>query len=92
MHHIIARGIERRKIFYDEKDRDDFLQRLGEIVTQSKTLCFLAVKEWGMVLTDLAVRLGISVPTVSVAVQRKRQIAEREKLEISALLNLNIKI
>jgi hypothetical protein len=42
-----------------------------------------------MTLTDLAVRL--SVPTVSVAVQRGRQIAEREKLEISALLNLNVK-
>jgi len=40
LHHIIARGIERRKIFYDEKDRDDFLQRLGEIVTQSKTRCY----------------------------------------------------
>jgi REP element-mobilizing transposase RayT len=26
LHHIIARGIERRKIFYDEKDRDDFLK------------------------------------------------------------------
>jgi DNA-directed RNA polymerase specialized sigma24 family protein len=44
-----------------------------------------------MTLTDLAVRLGIPVPTVSVAVQRGRQNAEREKLEISALLNLNIK-
>ena len=40
LHHIIARGIERRKIFYDEKDRDDFLQRLGEIETQSKTRCY----------------------------------------------------
>ena len=40
LHHIIARGIERRKIFYDEQDRDDFLQRLGEIVTQSKTRCY----------------------------------------------------
>jgi hypothetical protein len=44
-----------------------------------------------MALSDLAVRLGISGPTVSVAVQKGRQIAEREKLEISALLNLNIK-
>jgi hypothetical protein len=28
LHHIIARGIERRKIFRDDKDRDDFLERL----------------------------------------------------------------
>jgi REP element-mobilizing transposase RayT len=40
LHHIIARGIERRDIFCDEEDRDDFLQRLGGIVTQSKTRCY----------------------------------------------------
>ena len=44
-----------------------------------------------MTLTDLAARIGISVPRVSVAVQRGRQIAEREKLEIPALINVNIK-
>ncbi|MGD9332324.1 MAG: transposase, partial [Desulfobacterales bacterium] len=40
LHHIIARGIERRDIFYDEKDRDDFLQRLEGIVSQSNTRCY----------------------------------------------------
>lgn len=34
-------------------------------------LCFSAVKELGRGLTGLAVRLGISVPTVSVAVSVK---------------------
>lgn len=29
LHHIIFRGIERRKIFRDNKDRDNFLDRLG---------------------------------------------------------------
>jgi REP element-mobilizing transposase RayT len=27
LHHIIVRGIERRKIFYDDDDRDNFLER-----------------------------------------------------------------
>ena len=27
LHHIIVRGIERRKIFDDDNDRDDFLNR-----------------------------------------------------------------
>ena len=27
MHHIMIRGIERRKIFLDDKDREDFLLR-----------------------------------------------------------------
>lgn len=39
LHHIIARGIERREIFCDDEDRDDFLHRMGEIVAQSKTRC-----------------------------------------------------
>ena len=40
LHHIIARGNERRKIFTDNIDRDDFLQRLGEILTETKSRCY----------------------------------------------------
>jgi putative transposase len=40
LHHIIARGIERREIFRDEADRDDFLRRLGRIITQTQTQCY----------------------------------------------------
>ena len=40
LHHIIVRGINRRKIFYNEFDRDDFLDRLGGILADSKTRCF----------------------------------------------------
>jgi putative transposase len=53
-------------------------------------LCFWAVKELGISLTDLGGRLGISVPTVSVAVQRGEQIVEREKLDVSAFLNVKM--
>jgi putative transposase len=40
LHHIIARGIERRKIFNDNQDRHDFLERLGKILEQSQTRCY----------------------------------------------------
>lgn len=40
IHHVIARGIERREIFRDDGDRDDFLRRLGHIIVESKTLCY----------------------------------------------------
>jgi REP element-mobilizing transposase RayT len=40
LHHIIVRGIERRKIFYDDNDRDNFLDQLGIILTDTKTPCF----------------------------------------------------
>jgi putative transposase len=33
LHHIIARGIGRRKIFDDDADRDAFLERLGVVLT-----------------------------------------------------------
>ena len=32
LHHVIIRGIERRKIFLDGKDRDDLLDRLTTIL------------------------------------------------------------
>lgn len=40
VHHIIARGIDRRKIFYDDQDRDAFVKRLGELVSETQTRCF----------------------------------------------------
>ena len=41
LHHIIVRRIDRRKIFFDNTDRDDFLDRLGGILLDSKTACLL---------------------------------------------------
>ncbi|MEW6186396.1 MAG: transposase [Thermodesulfobacteriota bacterium] len=40
LHHIITRGIERGKIFRDDKDREEFLTRLGQVVQQTKTKCY----------------------------------------------------
>lgn len=40
LHHIIVRGIERRKIFRNDTDRTDFLERLGRIVNDTRTQCF----------------------------------------------------
>lgn len=40
LHHIIARGIERSKIFQDSKDRNNFLDRFGGIVRETGTSCF----------------------------------------------------
>jgi hypothetical protein len=37
LHHIIVRGIERRKIFKDDSDRDNFLNRLGGILRERQT-------------------------------------------------------
>jgi len=39
LHHIIVRGIERSRIFKDETDRDDFLDRLSTLVLESSIQC-----------------------------------------------------
>ena len=40
LHHIICRGIERRRIFYDNADRDDFVKRLSVILSDTATPCY----------------------------------------------------
>ena len=40
LNHIIARGIERRKIFTDNTDRDNFLDRMGSILSGTQTACY----------------------------------------------------
>lgn len=40
LHHIMIRGIERKDIFKDNKDRDNFIERLGSIVKETHTSCF----------------------------------------------------
>ncbi len=40
VHHIMVRGIERRKIFDSDADRDHFLHRMGEILLDTGTTCF----------------------------------------------------
>ena len=40
LHHIIVRGIERRRIFDDDQDRYAFLSRLGDILENTQTACY----------------------------------------------------
>jgi len=40
LQHVMARGIERRKIFLDDKDRQLFLDRLAVILEETQTQCY----------------------------------------------------
>lgn len=40
LHHIIIRGIERRKIFRDNQDRENLLARLAKLLPETKTACY----------------------------------------------------
>jgi len=40
LHHIIVRGIDQSEIFNDNVDRNNFIDRLGRIIQETKTRCF----------------------------------------------------
>ena len=40
VHHIIGRGINRQEIFSDQKDYLIFLERLGDLLTETKISCY----------------------------------------------------
>jgi putative transposase len=63
LHHIIARGIDRCDIFRDNTDRDNFLDRLGGIIAETKTSCLA----WALIPNHfhLLLRTG-AVPVATV--------------------------
>lgn len=40
LHHIIGRAIKRSRIFWDDTDRNEFLERLAGIIEQTDTRCY----------------------------------------------------
>jgi hypothetical protein len=38
-HHITIRGIERRNIFKDDLDRENFLERMKRLLPETGTFC-----------------------------------------------------
>lgn len=40
LHHIICRGIERRKVFRGDTDRNRFVERLGKVLSSTETSCY----------------------------------------------------
>lgn len=40
LQHVMIRGIERRKIFCDDKDREDLIDRLSALLPETKTGCY----------------------------------------------------
>jgi len=47
LHHVIIRGIERRKIVDHEEDRKNFVSRLGKLATETRTSIY-ARQHWGL--------------------------------------------
>jgi putative transposase len=66
VHHIIVRGIERRKIFFDDDDRDNFLERLGIILTQTGTPCFA----WALMPNHVHILLRTGTTPIATVMRR----------------------
>ena len=79
LHHIIARGIDRSKIFQDPTAKRNFLKRLPgkhrQRVRAKSILCYWANRELGISMAKLSRRMNVSVMAVSYAVQRGEKIA-----------------
>jgi REP element-mobilizing transposase RayT len=66
LHHIIARGIERRKIFKDDTDRDSFVNRLGKVMTDTQTDCFA----WALIPNHFHLLLRTGQTPISTVMRR----------------------
>jgi hypothetical protein len=56
LHHVIVRGIEKRRIVNDVADRKNFVQRLGELAAATKT----AVYAWALMTNHAHILLRSS--------------------------------
>jgi REP element-mobilizing transposase RayT len=63
LHHIICRGIERRQIFEDDSDRNNFIERFSGILSNTATPCYA----WALIPNHfhLLIRTG-NVPVATV--------------------------
>jgi len=66
LHHIIYRGIERRHIFYDDEDRDSFVDRLADPMLGTSTGCY------GWALVDNHAHLLLRTGDVPIATVMRR--------------------
>jgi REP element-mobilizing transposase RayT len=66
LHHIIGRGINRQDIFSDKRDYLNFLDRLGDLLVETKTLCFA----WALIPNHFHLLLRTGKEPVSYLMKR----------------------
>ncbi|MBW2570588.1 MAG: transposase [Deltaproteobacteria bacterium] len=62
----MARGIERRKIFWDDKDRTAFLERFGVILEETQTQCYA----WALIPNHFHILLRTGATPLSTVMRR----------------------
>ena len=66
LHHIIVRGIERKTIFKGDADRNNFLERLKNILADSHTSCFA----WALIPNHFHLLLRTGRDSISTVMKR----------------------
>ena len=66
LHHIIVRGIDKKNIFKDDADKDNFLERLKNILSDNATLCF----GWALIPNHLHLLLRTGSVPISTVMKR----------------------
>lgn len=64
--HIISRGIERRDIFFDDTDRDHFVERFGLIIAETRTICYA----WALIPNHFHLLLKTGKVPISTVMQK----------------------
>jgi putative transposase len=66
LHHVIVRGIEKRKIVDDKKDRENFVTSMGEIAVESATTIYA----WALMTNHAHILLRSGTKGLSVFMRR----------------------
>jgi REP element-mobilizing transposase RayT len=66
LHHVIARGIDRQKIFADDLDRQKFLDRLSDLLIDTHTACY----GWALIPNHFHLLLRTGDTTISTVMRR----------------------
>ena len=83
LHHVNVRGIERRKIFRSDYDRQNILNRFGELILETQTDCFAwAHRKLGMTTIEIGKKLNLSQSAVSRSSLRGEKIARENRFEL----------
>jgi putative transposase len=66
LHHIMVRGIERCNIYRNDSDRDNFLERLDNVLTETKTACYA----WALIPNHFHLLLQTGSMPISTVMRR----------------------
>jgi putative transposase len=66
LHHVMVRGIERGMVFRNDADREQFLERLGEILQDARAVCYA----WALIPNHFHLLLRTGPVPISTVMRR----------------------